>query len=70
MSQSDALLFQPFGMYAMQVLVDFNVQDLANMAWAFAKADQLDTLLFMEVARVQAATKLTPKISSTHVDVR
>ena len=30
---------------------EFNVQDLANTAWAFAKASQADARLFMAVAR-------------------
>ena len=32
-------------------LGDFNVQDLANIVWAFAKVDQSDVHLFVALAR-------------------
>jgi len=33
---------------------DFNEQDLANTAWAFAKVDQSDAPLFAALGRVAA----------------
>ena len=36
---------------AQQRMSDFNVQDLANTAWAFATAGQLDAKLFTTLAR-------------------
>ena len=33
---------------------EFNMQDLANIAWAFAKAGQPDAQLFMALARMAA----------------
>jgi len=32
-------------------VAEFNAQTLANMAWAFAKADQSDELLLSALAR-------------------
>ena len=36
-------------------LVDFNVQELANKAWAFATANQLDAQLFAALAQLFTA---------------
>ena len=50
-SQSDAQLFAALARAAEWRLGDFNVQDLANTAWAFATASQLDAQLFAVLAR-------------------
>lgn len=37
---------------AEQCMFNFNSQNLANMAWAFAAVDQLDVVMFAALARV------------------
>ena len=50
-SQSDAQLFAALGRTAEWRLGDFDVQNLANTAWAFATANQSDAQLFAALAR-------------------
>ena len=55
--QKDELLFAVMGTAAAQRMGDFEVQGLANTAWAFAtantlKASQQDSQLFAELAWV------------------
>ena len=51
MSQSDAQLFAVLARTAELRLLDFNVQEVANTAWAFATASQSDAQLFAVLAR-------------------
>ena len=57
------MLFEILASAAEQRLCKFNAQDLANMAWAFAKADHSNELLFAGLVRVMggriAATNFT-----------
>ena len=48
--QSDASLFAALATAAERRMSDFNSQDLANAAWAFATADQSDASLFAALA--------------------
>ena len=50
-SQQDAQLFAALARVAELHLGDFNVQHLANIAWAFAMAAQSDAELFRALAR-------------------
>ena len=52
MGQQDEQLFTALARVAERCLGDFNVQGLANMAWAFATAGQQDEQLFMALARM------------------
>ena len=51
MSQSYEQLFAVLARTAELRLLDFNVQEIANTAWAFATASQSDALLFAVLAR-------------------
>ena len=51
MSQSDAQLFAVLARTAELRLLDFNVQEIANTAWAFATASQSDAQLLAVLAR-------------------
>ena len=50
-------LFAALAEQAKQRLGEFNAQELANTAWAFAKVGQLDEALFAELA-MQAKQRL------------
>ena len=52
MDRPDVLLFAALARAAERHLGEFNAQNRANMAWAFATAIQLDALLFAALARV------------------
>ena len=52
MSQKDEQLFNALARMAEQRLDQFNAQELANTAWAFATVGQKDELLFNAVARM------------------
>ena len=49
---SDAKLFAALAKEARQLLDQFNTQDLANTAWAFATVSQLNVVLFAVLARL------------------
>ena len=49
--QSDAQVFKALASEAEQRMGDFNPQNLANTAWAFAKVGQSDAQLFRALAR-------------------
>ena len=49
-SQSDAQLFTTLARAAELNLGDFNMQDLANIAWGFATASHSDAQLFAVLA--------------------
>ena len=51
MGQLDAQLFMALARIAEQRVSEFNAQDLANTAWAFAKVGQLDASLFAALGR-------------------
>ena len=50
-NQLDVPLFATMGRVAEQSIGAFNAQKLANMAWAFAKADELDVPLYVTMGR-------------------
>ena len=50
-NQLDAQLFTTLARAAEWHLGNFNIQGLANTAWAFATASQSDALLFAMLAR-------------------
>ena len=50
--QGDAPLFDALARVAERTLDDFNAQELANAAWAFATVEQGDAPLFVALARV------------------
>ena len=52
MSQQDEQLFKTLASMAEQRLNQFNVQELANTAWAFGKVGQQDEQLFKALARI------------------
>jgi len=49
--QKDEQLFKALAKMAERRLDEFNAQNLANTAWAFANAGQSDEKLFVELAR-------------------
>ena len=51
MAVSLGMLFVALARAAQRRLGEFNTQDLATMAWAFAKVDRPDALLFAALAR-------------------
>jgi hypothetical protein len=50
----DAPLYRAFAKVIERRVGEFNAQDLANTAWAFAKACHEDALLFAALARASA----------------
>ena len=50
-SQSDAKVFSVLARAAERRLGDFNVQELANTAWALATASESDAQVFAALAR-------------------
>ena len=50
----DAPLYRAFAKVIERRVAEFNAQDLANTAWAFAKACHEDALLFAALARASA----------------
>ena len=52
MDQQDAQLFKALAKMAERRLDQFNAQELANTAWAFATAGQQDEQLFKAVAKM------------------
>ena len=52
MGQQDEQLFKAVAKMAEQRLDQFNVQDLTNTAWAFAKVGQQDEQLFKALAKM------------------
>ena len=50
MGQADARLFTALAKEAERRVGDFNPQDLANTAWAFATLGHVDVQLFMALA--------------------
>ena len=54
MDLKDEQLFKAVAKMAEQRLDQFNVQNLANTAWAFATVGQRDSQLFEEVAKMAA----------------
>ena len=51
LGQADEQLFTALAREAEQHLGDFNPQEFANTAWAFATLGQADAQLFVELAR-------------------
>ena len=51
MKQSDEKLFTALARAAERWMSEFNAQDLANTAWAFATENLLDKKLFAVLAR-------------------
>ena len=62
--QSDASLFAALATAAERRISDFNSQELANAAWAFAKASQGRVSLFAALAT--AADRRTSDFTSQH----